>query len=390
MCDVVTESLLGAWLRWSAASMAVAAGVLHLAQLRVHADEDPLFGLFFLVVGVLQVAGGLYVARPLGPPRAVAGVFTFGVVGSLATIATWALSRSLGLPFGAEPGEPEEVGLADAAAGFLELFAALSLLLWLRYHAGAAIPKRWTVSAFGLAAALAVGWIALRSLGRFDPDPRLVLEPALTDAAAVASLVVLASFFALIGVRPAGTRRRFAGFAAILVLTLVEVPLVAFTLPARGGQNVDCSYAPLGEDSGHLHARPPRPIEMGVGERRSVVVLLLIACADAPVRLEAAVPLRPHGSAVVIDSVSVDRSRPSLVDRVRERPGPSSVPLAGVGMQPGAGRYPVTIEVRAVADGDTSISAFRIDYVYRGQPGSFGFASTTLFCVGQGPCAFRH
>ncbi|MGH2796388.1 MAG: hypothetical protein ACRDM0_01640 [Thermoleophilaceae bacterium] len=370
-------------IRWAAGSMAIAAGAVHVAQVQVHTYEDPSFGAFFGIVGVLQVLGGVYLVRPLGPDRIRRGVAAFGIAGSLAVIGIWAISRTFGLPFGAEPGETESVGLADAAAGLFEIFTALLLLLWLRQTEREALPVRWALTGCTLAISLAGGWIALRALEVFDPDPRLVLRPELTDAAAMAFLLLVSALFAGLAARSRGAIGRTAvtGFLAVLVVS--EVPLVALTIPPRGGQNLECRYAPLAEDSGLSHSEPSDPIDMHVGERRSVVVLQLAACADAPVELGAVRPLQPIGEAIVIESVSVDPTRIYRTQRVREAPGPDSMPLAGFDLLPAAGRQPVTIQVRAVAAGEIAISAFRVEYVYRGEPGSFAFASVTSFCVGD-------
>lgn len=379
------EQPSGTTLRLVAAVTAIAAGAIHLAQVRIHTDEDPLFGIFFAVVGALQIAGGLYLVRPLGPSRLARAVAAFGIAGSLATIGVWAASRTFGLPFGAEPGLAEEVGLADAAADLLELLTAASLALWLRYRA-TNVPRKIALGVSASAGLLAVVWVASRALGAFDPDPRLALVPELTDGAAVATLLAAAWIFALLGARAAGPLVRGGTLAGLVALAVLEVPLVAFTLPPRGGQNADCRYAPIGEESGHALAEGSGPVRMEVGDRRSVVVLLLVACADAPVRLESVVPLRAPAPLIEIEATSVDRSRPYLVDRVRDGPGPGAVPLAGLEMRPGTGRYPVTIEVRALARGELRISAFRVDYTYRGERGSFGFASFAAFCIGATAC----
>lgn len=367
--------------------MAIAAGAIHLAQVGVHTDEDPRFGLFFVVVAALQLVGGAYLARPLGRPVVVCWVFGFGIAGSLATIAVWALSRTFGLPFGAEPGQPEEVGLADMAANMFELFTALLLLLWLRDPRMAERSwLRWSITGSVAAAGLALLWLGLRALGVLDPDPRLVLEPRWVDIAAVSFLGVLALSFAQLAVLGRGPGS-IGVVAMVMALIVVELPLVAFTVPARGGQNLDCRYAPIAEDSGIGHARPPDPIELATRDRRSVVVLMLVACADAPVEVTDIVPLQPRGTSIAIESVHVDRTRTYRIDRVRDEPGPNAVPLSGIRLLPGAGRYPVTIEVRAVGEGRTDLPAFRVDFVYQGTRSSFGFASFTSFCVGQEACA---
>src|SRR5712691_9699528 len=124
------ESPLFALLRYAAATLALAAGVLHLGQVGRHMEEDPRFGAFFLVLGLVELAGGLYLLSPLGSERARLAVAWVGVVGSLATICIWVISRTVGLPFGPNLGTPEAVGLADMASDLLELFTAALLGMW--------------------------------------------------------------------------------------------------------------------------------------------------------------------------------------------------------------------------------------------------------------------
>lgn len=251
--------------------------------------------------------------------------------------------------------------------------------------------RQWTVAGASGALALAALWVTLRALDILDPDPRLVLEPRFTDVAAVGFLIVVALFFVQLALwRPSAgdTVRRHALAAMLFTLVLVEIPLVAFTVPARGGQNIECRYAPVAEDSGIGHAKLPEPIGMAVGQRRSVVVLLLTVC-DAPVELISVAPLQPPGDTLRITSTSVDRTRSYRTQRVRESPGPASLPLRGLVMRPGEGRYPVTVEVEALREGEIVIGAFRVEFVSGGVPGSFGFASFTRFCIGQVRCEER-
>lgn len=376
-------------MRWAAATMAVAAGAIHAAQVRVHTDEDPAFGVFFALVATLQVLGGVYIARPVGSATVMRRVLGLGIGGSLATIAIWAVSRTFGLPFGAEPGEAEEVGLADAAANILEVFTAALLFLWLRAERIARRSwGRWTLGTAGIALGLATLWVALRALEILDPDPRLVLGPGLADIAALGLLGVVALSLVRLAMWRGGQGNapgRIAVVGSLASLVVLELALVAFTVPARGGQNIECRYAPVAEDSGIAHARLPRPIAMNVGERRSIVVLLLTVC-DVAVELVDAVPLRDLGDVLRIASVSVDRTRSYRAERVRLASSASSVPLRRVVMRPGEGRYPVTIEVEALRDGEVAIGAFRVEYVSQGIRGSFGFASFTRFCVGGVRC----
>ena len=370
--------------RLAAASLALAAGVLHLAQIGPHADEDPLFGVFFAAVGSLQIAGGLYLLRPFGPRALRVFVAWLGIVGSLATIAVWFASRTFGLPFGAEPGTPETVGLADAAADLFEVFTALLLGLWLL---GDRLRPRQLLAFGGAGSAVLLGglWLLTRALGLFAPDPRLVAFSDFADGAALALLLLLATFIA--GAAPLPPSRvllRAPATFFLVTLVAAELSLVVFTLPARGGQNRDCAYAPIREDSGISHAQAPEPIPLEVGERTSVVALLLVACADAPVILRDVRPIDPLPDTAEIRAITIDRSRSARNDRVRSPGG--GTPAIGATLEPGQGRYPIVLEIRALRPGAFFVSALRIDYEYRGGADFTGFASFVFVCVGDDPC----
>ena len=51
---------------------------------------------------------------------------------SAGPLLLWFWSRSTGLPFGPEPGEPEAIGLADCAACLLEVVTLVLALVLLR------------------------------------------------------------------------------------------------------------------------------------------------------------------------------------------------------------------------------------------------------------------
>lgn len=381
------EPRAGPLLRYAAAGMALAAGLVHLAQVGIHADEDWTFGAFFGVVGALQLAGALYLAAPVGSLRLVRGVFAFGAFGSLATIAIWFVSRTFGLPFGAEPGEREAVGLADAAADLFELFAALLLMLWLRGGSGS-VRSHGRAPVGGVAAALALLalWIGTRRAGLFDPDPRLTAAPDLTDAAALAFLLLVMLLFGylLMQPRPAGGPPPSIASAFLVALLIAELSLSAFTLPARGGQNRDCKYGPLADDSGLRHSKIPEPIALPLRFEASAVVLLLVACSEAPVLLRAAEPLHVEGDAVLITRFTIDRTRAARETRVR--PPGGGDPVDGVRVEPGQGRYPLVVEVRAVREGVFSLDAVRVSYLSNGLSATMPFASFVWFCVGRAAC----
>jgi len=384
----LAESEPFALLRYTAATLVLAGGAVHLAQIGPHTDEDPLFGLFFLAVGVLQIAGGLYLLYPFGPERLRFGVAWFGIVGSLATIGIWAISRMAGLPFGTEPAAPETVGLADAAADLFELFTALVLGMWLhRRHIGEGALAGLSIAGVAGAGALAALWLVSRQMRWFDPDPRLVTYSESADLAAVGLLVWLAVLFArsLFVVRTHATASKTASAALLATLVLAALALFAFTLPARGGQNRDCAYGPIREDSGLTHAIPPVPIHLAAGEVRSVVALLLVACGPDPVAITSLDPIQPLGNAIALERITIDRSRSSRANRVRagESDGPAA---AGTPLDPSQGRYPVVVQVRGLQTGTQSLSAFRIGWAAGGVSGTLGFASSTDFCVGDATC----
>jgi hypothetical protein len=98
-------------------SSAAAAGV-HAAAGPAHFREATLFGLFFAGSALLQLVWAGAVAVRASRPLLVAGV-----VGNLAVVALWAVTRTVGLPFGLLP-EPEALGPWDLACAGWELAVA--------------------------------------------------------------------------------------------------------------------------------------------------------------------------------------------------------------------------------------------------------------------------
>lgn len=100
----------------AAALLTAGAGVIHLAVVPEHVDEYTLFGVFFLIVGLAQLGVALGVALAASQRRLAAlAVLTAALVG------LWAVSRTLGLPVGPEPWQPEPIGVSDTICEVLQI-----------------------------------------------------------------------------------------------------------------------------------------------------------------------------------------------------------------------------------------------------------------------------
>ena len=122
------------------------AGAIHAVVTPEHLREDVRFGVFFLVVTVLQLVWVLPVLR-----RPSTRILVWGALGNLAVLAIWAASRTTGLPIGPHPWETEPVGLLDLVCGAYEV-AIVAGCLWIRRTA--AVPA--TLRAATLSASRAV------------------------------------------------------------------------------------------------------------------------------------------------------------------------------------------------------------------------------------------
>ncbi len=117
-------------LRIGVALLSVGAATIHFAVISQHLAEWWLEGVYFAVVAVLQLAWALAVA--LAPS---VRIYLTGAIGNALVALTWLVSRTTGIPFGPDAGEPEPVGVPDALASAFELglvIAALALMLTAR------------------------------------------------------------------------------------------------------------------------------------------------------------------------------------------------------------------------------------------------------------------
>jgi hypothetical protein len=365
----------GAWLRGITAVTALAAGAIHLAQVGVHLEEGWIFAGFFLVVGTIQVVAAVLLLR------AWPAMWSwFGIVGSAGVIAIWVVSRTFGLPFGLEPGQAEALGTPDAAASLCEAITVVVLAVWLKDRS-AARGGIGDVAAVLVVASLGVAWVVTRAAGLFDPDPRATIAlPQLADRVVVALVAGVALMLGLLAAFPASRPGWWpALMRGVLAATVVASgALVGVTLPAAGGQNASCTYAPLAEVSraGHDKVLPPYPL--GTGEERWFPALLLSACGPDAVQLESAEILnsRGPGEVVAYALLPVDKRLPEKGAEVL--PSNSLDLSAQPVLQPGQARQ-LAVRLHG-GDERFNLDSLRIRYRARGEAGSFAFAAFLSTC----------
>src|SRR6266513_632927 len=100
-------------------ALAYAAGLIHTIAAVEHVSEFWLFGGFFAGLAAAQFAWGtLAFARPA--PRTL----IFGAYLASGTVILWLCTRTVGLPIGPTPWQPESAGALDVAATADEIVLA--------------------------------------------------------------------------------------------------------------------------------------------------------------------------------------------------------------------------------------------------------------------------
>jgi hypothetical protein len=118
------------------------AGLVHVAVVREHFSEYWLFGVFFTVLGLAQIAWALGAfARPTVPLPRLTGIITLGV------IALWLVARTTGLPIGPEPWTAEAFGRADVLCAVLEVALLLCLVVATRPAPQPTVDRRASAGA---------------------------------------------------------------------------------------------------------------------------------------------------------------------------------------------------------------------------------------------------
>lgn len=115
------------------AATAVGGAVIHFAMFPDHYQESVSLGIGFALAGWFQL--GLAAAIVARPSRKV---LLAGIVGSLAIIIGWALSRTVGLPLSGAAGEVEDASSVDLLSVAFEVVTVIAC--------AASLPRRSAIS----------------------------------------------------------------------------------------------------------------------------------------------------------------------------------------------------------------------------------------------------
>jgi hypothetical protein len=114
----------------------VGAAAIHVAVTPQHFDEWFAAGVFFVVLAVAEAVSGAVMASRVGERPAARGLVAALSAG---TIALWVVSRTVGLPFGPDPGMPEAIGVLDVTSTALEALTLVALWALVRTPARATV-----------------------------------------------------------------------------------------------------------------------------------------------------------------------------------------------------------------------------------------------------------
>jgi len=145
------------------AGLVGSAGVIHVVAAIEHVAEDWYLGVFFVLVGAVQLLAAWWIYRRPMDRR----VLTAAALGGVAVALLWIFSRTTGIPFGPEAGKVSKVGVADTIATLQQLaFAAIvAALLWRPERGGRRLPWLSGSMAARLTPALLSASLLIAALG---------------------------------------------------------------------------------------------------------------------------------------------------------------------------------------------------------------------------------
>src|SRR6516162_4446285 len=140
----VTPTTAGPYLLGALASLSAAAAAIHFAVVFEHFKDYTLYGVFFLVLAWAQL---IWPAVLLWRPSRL--WLWLGLAGNAAVLAVYVASRTVGLPFGPDLHQPEQVGGLDVMSCVLEfaLVIGCAALLWRPSLADRPVRRRDGVAA---------------------------------------------------------------------------------------------------------------------------------------------------------------------------------------------------------------------------------------------------
>jgi hypothetical protein len=113
---------------YAAAALSLFAAIIHVWVMPEHFAEWWGYGVFFLVAAAAQALFAILVVR--APSE---HLLRAGIIGNLAIIALWIVTRTVGIPFfGPHAGEVEEIGQIDLASKVVEALLVGLLVMLLR------------------------------------------------------------------------------------------------------------------------------------------------------------------------------------------------------------------------------------------------------------------
>lgn len=113
--DAVTDETYSLANRVVLATLSAGAGAIHLAMIAPHAQDSTLDGMLFAAAGWFQLVLAFFLFSR--PSQKLLGL---NIVVNVAMLAVWAVSRTVGLPWGAHSGVAEDVGTVDLVCAAFE------------------------------------------------------------------------------------------------------------------------------------------------------------------------------------------------------------------------------------------------------------------------------
>lgn len=144
------------------AALSGGAGAIHLAMVPSHWGQSVVDGIGFAIVGWLQLA--FAVAIVSRPSR---DLLRLAILLNYAAVVTWAVSRTIGLPYGAHAGVAEDVGFVDVTCVAFEVVLVVACTTLL-FRPG--VAARFARSGFAVAGIASLGVLALTTATLASPS----------------------------------------------------------------------------------------------------------------------------------------------------------------------------------------------------------------------------